>query len=218
MVKVTLPEMGESVTQGSIVEFRKKVGDHVTEGDTIVEVTTDKVDVEVPATASGIIARLLVAEGQTISVGAVIAEIDTSGSAASAATAAPNGKPAPVAAAAAPSGPPKIVAVTLPEMGESVTEGSIVEFRKKVGDHVAEGETVVEITTDKVDVEVPAPAAGVITKLVGQPGDTVAVGAVLAELDANAVAAAHDAPVAAKAAATPVAAPVVNAPLKAGAA
>ncbi len=215
MVKVTLPEMGESVTEGSIVEFRKKVGDHVTEGDTIVEVTTDKVDVEVPATASGVIARLLVAEGQTIAVGAVIAEIDTTVSAA------PNGKPAPAAPAAAVAGPPKIVAVTLPEMGESVTEGSIVEFRKKIGDHVAEGETVVEITTDKVDVEVPAPAAGIITKLVGQPGDTVAVGAVLAELDANAVVASPAAPAAVSAAAKPAVStsvPPASAPPKAGAA
>ena len=203
MVKVTLPEMGESVTEGSIVEFRKKVGDHVTEGDTIVEVTTDKVDVEIPATASGVIARLLVEPGQTISVGAVIAEIDTTQS-------------APTNGAVASSAEP--VAVTLPEMGESVTQGSIIEYRKKVGESVALGETVVEITTDKVDVEVPAPAAGVITKLFAEPGDTVAVGAVLAEIDANAAVGSAPslapAPLAAKAAAQslPVSAPRANAP------
>jgi 2-oxoglutarate decarboxylase len=78
MVKVTLPEMGESVTEGSIVEWRRRVGDFVTEGDALVDVTTDKVDVEVPATASGVITQILAGEGDTVSVGSVLAEIDTS--------------------------------------------------------------------------------------------------------------------------------------------
>src|SRR5579862_8704271 len=135
LVKVTLPEMGESVTEGSIVEWRRKVGDYVAEGDALVDVTTDKVDVEVPATASGVVAEINAHEGDTVSVGAVLAQIDTS------AAAAGNGKsaasrPAPgngAAATAAPETPaePVIVDVTLPEMGESVTEGSIVEVRKK---------------------------------------------------------------------------------------
>ncbi|MGC2128753.1 MAG: biotin/lipoyl-containing protein, partial [Candidatus Aquilonibacter sp.] len=78
-----------------------------------------------------------------------------------------------------------VVKVTLPEMGESVTEGSIVEWRKRVGDAVNEGDTLVDVTTDKVDVEVPATAAGVITQLFGKEGDTVAVGATLAEIDTS---------------------------------
>ena len=82
----------------------------------------------------------------------------------------------------------KIVAVTLPEMGESVTEGSIVEFRVKAGQSVSEGDSIVDVTTDKVDVEVPATASGVVTQLFGKAGDTVAVGAKLAEIDANATA------------------------------
>ena len=190
LVQVTLPEMGESVTEGSIVEWRKKVGDFVQEGDAIVDVTTDKVDVEVPATASGVITKLLAGEGDTIGVGAALAEIDTSKAATGngAAAAKPNGAPAPAAPAAAPSGPPKLVDVTLPEMGESVTEGSIVEFRKKVGDFVNEGDAIVDVTTDKVDVEVPATASGVITEISAKEGDTVAVGAKLAVIDANAVA------------------------------
>ena len=77
MVKVTLPEMGESVTEGSIVEWRKRVGEFVAEGDALVDVTTDKVDVEVPATASGVITQILAGEGDTVSVGSVLAEIDT---------------------------------------------------------------------------------------------------------------------------------------------
>src|SRR5579871_46619 len=115
MVQVTLPEMGESVTEGSIVEWRKKVGDYVDQGDTLVEVTTDKVDVEVPATASGVVTQILAAEGDTVGVGAVLAEIDTTArngaspsSPAHAAAAAPDAG----AAAAAPA-EPKIVTVTL---------------------------------------------------------------------------------------------------------
>ena len=106
MVKVTLPEMGESVTEGSIVEWRKRVGDYVAEGDALVDVTTDKVDVEVPATASGVITQILVGEGDTVSIGAVLAEIDTSKSNGQAAA-----RPSTIAAGngatpAAPSAPP----------------------------------------------------------------------------------------------------------------
>ncbi|HTU69228.1 MAG TPA: multifunctional oxoglutarate decarboxylase/oxoglutarate dehydrogenase thiamine pyrophosphate-binding subunit/dihydrolipoyllysine-residue succinyltransferase subunit [Candidatus Baltobacteraceae bacterium] len=182
VVKVTLPEMGESVTEGSIVEWRKRVGDQVNEGDTLVDVTTDKVDVEVPATAAGVITQLFGKEGDTVAVGAPLAEIDTSknGNGAVTATAAPATNGAPKAKAA------KIVAVTLPEMGESVTEGSIVEFRKRVGDQVNEGDTIVDVTTDKVDVEVPAPASGVVTQLFGKEGDTISVGAKLAEIEVGA--------------------------------
>ncbi|HET9097094.1 MAG TPA: multifunctional oxoglutarate decarboxylase/oxoglutarate dehydrogenase thiamine pyrophosphate-binding subunit/dihydrolipoyllysine-residue succinyltransferase subunit [Candidatus Baltobacteraceae bacterium] len=180
MVQVTLPEMGESVTEGSIVEWRKKVGDFIAEGDPLVEVTTDKVDVEVPATASGVIKQILVAEGATVGVGAVLAEIDTSAKGNGAAAVS---HPEPVEAR-----PEKLVTVTLPEMGESVTEGSIVEWQKRVGDFVNEGDPIVNVTTDKVDVEVPATASGIITKIVAAEGATVAVGAPLAEINANAVA------------------------------
>ena len=177
VVKVTLPEMGESVTEGSIVEWRKRVGDQVNEGDTLVDVTTDKVDVEVPATAAGTITQLFGKEGDTIAVGATLAEIDTSKNGAAKSAQTNGAPPAPKE--------PRIVAVTLPEMGESVTEGSIVEFRVKVGQSVNEGDTIVDVTTDKVDVEVPATASGVVTQLFGKAGDTVAVGAKLAEIDAN---------------------------------
>ncbi|MGZ3496962.1 MAG: multifunctional oxoglutarate decarboxylase/oxoglutarate dehydrogenase thiamine pyrophosphate-binding subunit/dihydrolipoyllysine-residue succinyltransferase subunit [Vulcanimicrobiaceae bacterium] len=186
MVQVTLPEMGESVTEGSIVEWRKKVGDFVDEGDTLVEVTTDKVDVEVPATASGVIKQIFVGEGATVSVGAPLVEIDTSSAATSNGT--PSASPAAAPAPAKPASPPRLVTVTLPEMGESVTEGSIVEWQKKVGDFVNEGDPIVNVTTDKVDVEVPATASGVIAQILAAEGATVAVGAPLAEIDENAVA------------------------------
>jgi len=208
MVQVTLPEMGESVTEGSIVEWRKKVGDFVAEGDPLVEVTTDKVDVEVPATASGVIKQILVSEGATVAVGTALVEIDTSAKSNGAAAAgqAAAGHPEPLEAP----GEPKIVTVTLPEMGESVTEGSIVEWQKRIGDFVNEGDPIVNVTTDKVDVEVPATASGVITKIVAAEGATVAVGAPLAEIDANASAPAKGNGV--KAAAPAVAAPKPVAP------
>jgi multifunctional 2-oxoglutarate metabolism enzyme len=179
---VTLPEMGESVTEGSIVEWRKKVGDFVAEGDALVDVTTDKVDVEVPATASGVITQILANEGDVVAVGSALAQIDTArnGKAAAAPTVAPPAK------ATVPAAPPRIVEVTLPEMGESVTEGSVVELRKRAGDYVQEGDTLLDVTTDKVDVEIPAPASGSILNVLVAPGDTVAVGAKLMELDANA--------------------------------
>ena len=190
MVKVTLPEMGESVTEGSIVEWRKKVGDFVAEGDTLVEVTTDKVDVEVPASASGVVTQILAAEGATVAVGSVLAEIDASQNGNGAAPRQAQGdkepKAAPAAAPAAQAGPPRLITVAMPEMGESVTEGSIVEWKRKVGDFVSEGDGLVEVTTDKVDVEVPATSAGVVTKILAAEGATVAVGAPLVELDANA--------------------------------
>src|SRR5215469_991627 len=111
--------MGESVTEGSIVEWRKKIGDYVAEGDTLVDVTTDKVDVEVPATASGVITQIFGGEGDPVAVGAVLAEIDTAAKSTNG-KASSNGASAPLdAPAAKPSGPPKLVDVTLPEMGES---------------------------------------------------------------------------------------------------
>ena len=212
MVQVTLPEMGESVTEGSIVEWRKKVGDFIAEGDPLVEVTTDKVDVEVPATASGVIKQILAGEGDTVGVGAVLAEIDTSAKSG-------NGAVAPAPEPSKPSGPPKIVTVTLPEMGESVTEGSIVEWQKREGDFVNEGDPIVNVTTDKVDVEVPATATGVIAKILAAEGATVAVGAPLAEIDANAAASAakpNGAKAAAPAPAPKPVAPSAGVPVSAG--
>ena len=225
-VPVTLPAMGESVTEGTLVEWHKKAGEAVTEGETLADVTTDKVDVEIPAPASGVLTRVLAEEGATIAVGSVIAEIsagaapagDNGAAAAASAPAAPaasapatdadaepaasaptpaprepsNGSvPEAPAGTSAPAPPPAdgegtLVEVTLPTMGESVTEGTIGRFTVAVGDAVSAQQTVAEISTDKVDVEVPAPQAGVIVELRGAEGDTVPVGGVVAVLRAGA--------------------------------
>ncbi|MBV9148873.1 MAG: 2-oxo acid dehydrogenase subunit E2, partial [Candidatus Eremiobacteraeota bacterium] len=191
MVKVTLPEMGESVAEGSIVEWRKRVGEYVQQGETLVEITTDKVDVEVPAPESGVVARVAADEGAKVSVGALLAEIDTSAKSPAVAGdgaksdhgAAVKSDGAPPAAVEAED-PPQLVTVAMPEMGESVTSGTVVEWMRKPGDFVNEGDPLVEITTDKVDVEVPSTASGVITKLLVDEGASVAVGAPLVEIDA----------------------------------
>src|SRR5919204_631321 len=169
-VQVTLPQMGESVTEGTVLEWHKREGDPVEADEVLVEISTDKVDAEVPAPASGTVVKIHAAEGDTVSVGAVLAEIATE-----------NG-PGP-AAAAPPSAPTgEILDIVTPTGGESVTEGTILEWAVKVGDAVDDGQTVVELSTDKVDMELPAPAAGTITEILFDEGDTVTVGQVIARM------------------------------------
>src|SRR3954452_1342366 len=183
-IQVTLPAMGESVTEGTILEWRKQEGDTIEADEILVEVSTDKVDAEVPSPATGTIVKLHGAEGDTISVGAVLAEIaPTNG-------ASPNGAPSapePAAEAEAPTG--EIVDIVTPTGGESITEAAILEWAVKVGDHVEDGDTVVELSTDKVDMELPAPASGTITEILFEEGATVTVGQVIARLQTGAGAA-----------------------------
>src|SRR5436190_15224325 len=191
-VEIQMPQMGESVTEGTVLEWHKREGEFVEEGETVVEVSTDKVDAEVPAPASGVLTRILKGEDETIAVGGVLAELDPgaepSGNGAGAeereagpgmtaqATGEgdadlgeePGGEAAPGDGASG-----AVVQITMPEMGESVTEGTILEWHKEQGDQVAEGVTVVEVSTDKVDAEVPAPTSGTITKLLAQPDETL---------------------------------------------
>jgi 2-oxoglutarate dehydrogenase E1 component len=230
-VEIQMPQMGESVTEGTVLEWHKREGEFVEEGETVVEVSTDKVDAEVPAPASGVITKILKGEDETIEVGGALAELDPSAkpsgdgasadgaSAESQATkgdaqlgdvAAEGGHVGAAGAAAVqatqPAAPPAsqpadtggeaedvgggvqedvgggVLQILMPEMGESVTEGTILEWHKREGDSVAEGETVVEVSTDKVDAEVPAPASGTITKVHAQPDETVQVGQVLADM------------------------------------
>src|SRR3954471_14032725 len=219
-VEIQMPQMGESVTEGTVLEWHKQEGEFVSEGETVVEVSTDKIDAEVPAPASGVITRILKAPDETIEVGGVLAELDASaepsGDGASANGAGeerqtgpgltegatgegdqdlgdetePSASPDPgqvkTVTPAEPSG--ESLQITMPEMGESVTEGTVLEWHVAEGEAVAEGDTVIEVSTDKIDAEVPAPASGVITKLLVSPDDTVQVGQALAEMAAGATA------------------------------
>ena len=193
-VSVTLPPLGESVTEGTVTRWLKKVGDTVAADEPLVEVSTDKVDTEIPAPAAGVILAIRVPEDATVEVGAELAVIgDASESAAAPAAATPApAEPAPVVAAApaaaAPTGGAGTTSVVLPPLGESVTEGTVTRWLKKVGDTVAADEPLVEVSTDKVDTEIPAPAGGIVLAIRVPEDSTVAVGAELAVIgDAGAL-------------------------------
>jgi multifunctional 2-oxoglutarate metabolism enzyme len=230
-IQVVMPAMGDSVAEGTILEWHKQEGDTVEVDETIVEISTDKVDAEVPAPISGTLVKIFAAEGETIDVGAPLAEIATS--TASSAVGDANGADAGVVEAngandapAATHEPPAVAAppvsgesppatreealagavteaegaaataavigetieIVTPTGGESVTEGTILEWSVKVGDTVKDGDTVVEISTDKVDMELPAPASGTITEILAETGETVSVGQVIARMTAGAAA------------------------------
>src|SRR5215208_5278121 len=157
-VQITMPQMGESVTEGTILGWLKRVGDRVEADEPLVEVSTDKVDAEVPAPTAGTLVKILAEADETVQVGSVLGEIDPNGSG----EAAPVEPEAPVAEAA-PEG--ESVDVTFPEMGDSVAEGTMLEWRVKAGDSVAVDDSLVEISTDKVDAEVPSPVAGTIAEI-----------------------------------------------------
>src|SRR5215218_8352810 len=175
-VEVVMPPMGDSVSEGSILEWHKQEGDEVSEDETLVEISTDKVDAEVPAPVAGTVVKIHAAEGDTVGVGSVLAEIaPTNGS--RPALDADEEEEAPAASAEA-----TVIEIEMPAMGESVSEGTILEWAKQPGDDIAEDETIVEISTDKVDAEVPAPASGTLTEVLAEAGDTVHVGQVIARM------------------------------------
>ncbi len=207
-IQVVMPQMGESVTEGTILEWHKSEGDTVEADETLVDISTDKVDAEVPAPASGTVVRILAAEGETVSVGAVLAEIaPRDGDAAPAPS--DDGDTSPPAADDAPA---QTLEITMPQMGESVTEGTVLEWHRQAGETIAADETLVEISTDKVDAEVPAPASGTVTELLVEAGETVAVGQVLARMSANGGAVAPASAPAQPAAPTGAAAPLADGP------
>src|SRR4051794_38750116 len=181
-VEVVMPPMGDSVSEGSILEWHRQEGDEVSEDETLVEISTDKVDAEVPAPVSGTVVKIHAAEGDTVGVGSVLAEIAPSNGSGPAITA-DEPEPEPEEAAQAPpSAEAKVIEIEMPAMGESVSEGTILEWAKQPGDSVAEDETIVEISTDKVDAEVPAPTSGTLTEVLADAGDTVTVGQIIARM------------------------------------
>jgi 2-oxoglutarate decarboxylase len=192
-VQVVMPAMGDSVAEGTVLEWRKQEGEQVEADETVVEISTDKVDAEVPAPVAGTLVKIHAAEGDTVAVGALLAEIATNGAqpGAPVSVESPPATAEEAAAAArteAEVGAPdtaKIVDIVTPTGGESVTEGTILEWSVKVGDAVKEGDTVVEISTDKVDMELPAPASGTITEILAEEGATVTVGQVIARMTAG---------------------------------
>jgi 2-oxoglutarate decarboxylase len=209
-VEVVMPAMGDSVSEGTVLEWHKAEGDSVDADETLVEISTDKVDAEVPAPVAGTVVKVHAAEGDTVEVGAVLAEIappSENGGRAKAPAGAPPGPaeqagggepaagarraPAEKAEGGEPAEAPEggeaaTVDIVMPQMGESVTEGVVVEWAKRPGDAVQADETIVQISTDKVDADVPSPASGTLAEVLAEPGDTVSVGQVIARLRAGA--------------------------------
>ncbi|MBA4572620.1 2-oxoglutarate dehydrogenase, E2 component, dihydrolipoamide succinyltransferase [Corynebacterium glutamicum] len=199
---VEMPELGESVTEGTITQWLKSVGDTVEVDEPLLEVSTDKVDTEIPSPVAGVILEIKAEEDDTVDVGGVIAIIgDADETPANEAPAdeapAPAEEEEPVkeepkkeAAPEAPAATGAATDVEMPELGESVTEGTITQWLKAVGDTVEVDEPLLEVSTDKVDTEIPSPVAGTIVEILADEDDTVDVGAVIARIgDANAAAA-----------------------------
>jgi 2-oxoglutarate dehydrogenase E2 component (dihydrolipoamide succinyltransferase) len=194
--EVRVPTLGESVTEATVATWFKKPGDAVAVDEMLCELETDKVTVEVPSPAAGTMGEIVAAEGDTVGVDALLATITEGGAAAASA-------PAAAPAAAANEASTASVQVMVPTLGESVTEATVSTWFKKVGDTVAQDEMLCELETDKVSVEVPAPAAGVLTEILAAEGATVEAAAQLAVISAGegAAAAAKPAPAAEEAAA-----------------
>ncbi|UUU34466.1 2-oxoglutarate dehydrogenase, E2 component, dihydrolipoamide succinyltransferase [Streptomyces sp. CA-210063] len=226
-VSVTLPALGESVTEGTVTRWLKAEGERVEADEPLLEVSTDKVDTEIPSPAAGILASIKVAEDETVEVGAELALIDD-GTGAPAAAPAPAAEPAaapepapqatpsteqaapapaPTAEATAGAGSAEGTDVVLPALGESVTEGTVTRWLKEVGDSVEADEPLLEVSTDKVDTEIPAPTSGVLLEITVAEDETAEVGAKLAVIGAPGAA-----PAAAPAPAAPAPAPAAAAP------
>ena len=235
---VTMPALGESVTEGTVTRWLKNEGDMVAVDEPLLEVSTDKVDTEIPSPVAGILQKIVVAVDSTVAVGAELAVIaDGASGAATPAPAAPvaaaavTPPPAPAApvaaatitpapAAAAPVAVPSSAGtiVTMPALGESVTEGTVTRWLKNVGDQVNVDEALLEVSTDKVDTEIPSPASGTLVSIDVAVDSTVPVGARLAVIGGSGAAVATPppapvAPVVAAAPVTPPPAPIAAAPV-----
>ena len=237
---VTMPALGESVSEGTVTRWLKNEGDMVAVDEPLLEVSTDKVDTEIPSPVAGVLSKIVVAVDQTVAVGAELAVINESGSAAaSSAQAVPAtppvppvavpvvestpppapAAPAPVAAPVTPAAPAASGAgtvITMPALGESVSEGTVTRWLKNVGDSVAVDEALLEVSTDKVDTEIPSPVAGTLLAIDVAVDTTVAVGARLGLIGTSGSVASVPAPAAPVAPSVPApaapAAPVVQAP------
>ncbi|HWN33052.1 MAG TPA: 2-oxoglutarate dehydrogenase, E2 component, dihydrolipoamide succinyltransferase, partial [Pseudonocardia sp.] len=233
---VQMPALGESVTEGTVTRWLKQEGDHVEVDEPLLEVSTDKVDTEIPSPAAGTLERIVVAEDETVEVGAELAVIgdgasgDSSGDGSAPAQPAeapaqesssaeadapasasadapaeqsepatePASEPAPAAAGSEGSGGSSAdgsgTPVTMPALGESVTEGVVTRWLKQVGDHVDVDEPLLEVSTDKVDTEIPSPVAGTLLEISAGEDETVEVGGQLAVIGASSGASGGSAP------------------------
>ncbi|MGK2880701.1 MAG: 2-oxoglutarate dehydrogenase, E2 component, dihydrolipoamide succinyltransferase [Mycobacterium sp.] len=199
-VSVQMPALGESVTEGTVTRWLKQEGDTVEVDEPLLEVSTDKVDTEIPSPAAGVLTKIVAQEDDTVEVGGELAVIGEAGESASddvdddsAAEPEPQAEEpepeqeAPKPAANSSGGGGKSTSVVMPELGESVTEGTVTRWLKAVGDTIEVDDPLVEVSTDKVDTEIPSPVAGTLLSITAEEDDTVAVGGELAKIgDASA--------------------------------
>jgi 2-oxoglutarate dehydrogenase E2 component (dihydrolipoamide succinyltransferase) len=194
---VIMPQMGESIFEGTITKWLKKPGDTVEKDEPLFEISTDKVDAEIPSPVAGILSEIKFAEGETVQINTVVAviggEIKAQLAAKPALPQAPaQAAPLPTAHLAAPQVPqsnapqtPSGTNVVMPQMGESIFEGTITRWLKEVGQQVEKDEPLFEISTDKVDAEIPAPVAGILTSIKAPAGATVQINTVVAIIGGN---------------------------------
>ncbi|MBB5517362.1 2-oxoglutarate dehydrogenase complex dihydrolipoyllysine-residue succinyltransferase [Amphiplicatus metriothermophilus] len=190
--EIRVPALGESVTEATIARWLKKEGENVAADEPLVELETDKVSVEVPAPSTGVLSKISAKEGDTVEVDAVLGMIgEAAAKAARKEKSAGKDEKAPAGEGRSKAGAKKqavagrTVEVRVPQSGESVTEAEVGEWLKKEGDRVEADEPIVSLETDKASMEVPAPAAGIIRKIAAKEGETVEVGALLAEIEAG---------------------------------
>src|SRR6201994_270404 len=211
---VIMPQMGESIFEGTITKWLKKPGDTVQADEPLFEISTDKVDAEIPSPVSGVLTEVKIAEGNTVQINTVVGVISESNGQPAAAAAPPAkeapaaqetpAKPAPPASSpAAGTAAPALTEVVMPQMGESIFEGTITKWLKKPGESVQQDEPLFEISTDKVDAEIPSPAAGTLAEIKVQAGTTVQINTVVATIGVAGAAPAAAKPTAAAKPATP---------------
>jgi 2-oxoglutarate dehydrogenase E2 component (dihydrolipoamide succinyltransferase) len=224
---VVMPQMGESIFEGTITKWLKKPGEQVQRDEPLFEISTDKVDAEIPAPASGVLKEIKAAEGATVQVNTVVGIIDaagaTSGNGGAPKSAAPVKVAEPAASTPAPSvekqTAPAVTSgpatdIVMPQMGESIFEGTITKWLKNVGDKVQRDEPLFEISTDKVDAEIPAPAEGILTEIKSPAGTTVQVNSVVGVIGGPG----GSSPKTAETVSAPASSPILNSPVLAASA
>jgi len=202
--EVVMPQMGESITEGTLTKWLKKPGDAVERDEPLFEISTDKVDAEIPSPTAGVVGELKIEEGATVQINTVVCTIDEAGSAPAPAASQPDLKAdsatpaaeataakeeainAPQAEASSTETSAPGTEVLMPQMGESITEGTITKWLKNIGDTVQRDEPIFEISTDKVDAEIPSPVAGTLTEIRVKEGSTVTINTVVAVIGGGA--------------------------------
>ena len=177
-VEIVMPKMGESISEGTLIKWHKKLGEFVKKDEIIYEISTDKVDTEIPSPSDGVLLEIKVQENQTVGVGTIVAILETNEGSS-------NSIPNRVEEQSTTQIGGELIDIPMPKMGESIMEGTIIKWHKKVGDKINRDEIIFEISTDKVDTEVPSPVDGTLTEILVKENSTVAVGIAVARISTS---------------------------------